>query len=66
MVKFNPMITAYLVLYIEEGMAAQNFTKWVSLFTKLENIRYTIGTSALPDIYALALGSAFSCVAQNK
>jgi len=47
MAKFNPKITAYLVPYIIVGYDNK-------ILIKVQHISYTMGTRALPDIYALA------------
>jgi len=61
MAKFNPTITAYLVPYIIEWHE-NFFCYWVSLLAKVEHISYTMGTRALPDIYALAHGITITYV----
>jgi len=49
--KFNPTITAYLVLYIREGYDNKTFAIGRVYFLKyVEHISYNIVTRALPDI----------------
>jgi len=59
MANFNSIITAYLVPYIKEGYMAIKILL-LGEFTSLSrtySISYTMGMSALPDIYTTYLPS---------